>query len=263
MVLVDDTIRKITTMLEIPRLTAREMDIAPLLVANATRSEIANHLSISEETVKHHTRNILRKFDATNVRDAFEALSEHLYLFGKDGLGLNYFCQTLERHLYLRENRVDAFVEENVVLEAIYKPMTEFVSEHFLINGRRENPLFNGEPFDKHERTGVNIASTKILSKPINPGEQLKYTTTADYIGAFPDQEEWFSVLLIQPIGVIDYWVHFNADDMPNEIWEHHYVQNASRHFEKFPIQLNNNVAHIRVNNPSLKKAYAIRWRWD
>ena len=85
-------------MLEIPRLTAREMDIAPLLVANATRSEIANHLSISEETVKHHTRNILRKFDATNVRDAFEALSEHLYLFGKDGLGLNYFCQTLERH---------------------------------------------------------------------------------------------------------------------------------------------------------------------
>lgn len=50
---------------------------------------------------------------------------------------------------------------------------------------------------------------------------------------------------------------------MPNEIWEHHYVQNASRHFEKFPIQLNNNVAHIRVNNPSLMKAYAIRWRWD
>ncbi|NCX20764.1 MAG: hypothetical protein EBX06_11065 [Rhodobacteraceae bacterium] len=50
---------------------------SPLLVANATRSEIARHLRISEETVKHHTRNILRKFEATNVRDAFEALSEH------------------------------------------------------------------------------------------------------------------------------------------------------------------------------------------
>ncbi|NDD42081.1 MAG: LuxR family transcriptional regulator [Rhodobacteraceae bacterium] len=60
-----------------PTLTVRELDIAPLLVANATRSEIARHLRISEETVKHHTRNILRKFEATNVRDAFEALSEH------------------------------------------------------------------------------------------------------------------------------------------------------------------------------------------
>ena len=42
-------------MLEIPALTARELDIAPLLVANATRSEIARHFGISEETVKDHT----------------------------------------------------------------------------------------------------------------------------------------------------------------------------------------------------------------
>ena len=82
-------------MLEIPTLTARELDTAPLLVANASRSEIARHLGISEETVKHHTRNILRKFEATNVRDAFEALSEHLYVFGKYGLGVNYFATTL------------------------------------------------------------------------------------------------------------------------------------------------------------------------
>ena len=64
-------------MLEILTLTVRELGLAPLLVANATRREIARHLEISEETVKHHTRNILRKFEATNVRDAFETLSEH------------------------------------------------------------------------------------------------------------------------------------------------------------------------------------------
>ena len=87
-------------MLEIPTLTARELDIAPLLVPNATRSEIARRLGVSEETVKHHTRNILRKFDATNVRDALEALTEHLYVFGKDGLGVNYFYQSFERRLY-------------------------------------------------------------------------------------------------------------------------------------------------------------------
>jgi hypothetical protein len=95
------------------------------------------------------------------VRDAFEALSEHLYVFGKDGLGVNYFCHRFERHLYLKENRIDAFGEENITFEAIYSPMTEFVSEHYVINGSKENMRFNGEPFDKHERIGVNITSVK------------------------------------------------------------------------------------------------------
>ena len=82
-------------MLEIPTLTARELDIAPLLVANATRGEIARHLEISEETVKHHTRNILRKFEATNVRDAFEALSEHYIYSAKTGWASIIFIKVL------------------------------------------------------------------------------------------------------------------------------------------------------------------------
>ena len=86
-------------MLQIPSLTARELDIAPLLIANSTRNEIARHLGISEETAKHHTRNILRKFEATNIRDAYEALSDHLYVFGKDGLNLNYFYRSFTRNL--------------------------------------------------------------------------------------------------------------------------------------------------------------------
>ena len=250
-------------MLEIPTLTAKELDIAPLLVANATRSEIARHLGISEETVKHHTRNILRKLEATNVRDAFEALSEHLYVFGKDGLGVNYFCHHFERHLYLKENRIDAFVEETITLEAIYSPMTEFVSEHYVISGAKENMLFDGAPFDKHERVGANIASTKKLNSPLLPGETLTFASTADYIGVFPDNVEWLSVQVAQPIGIIDYWVHFNEGDLPIEVWEHHYNVAAGRHFDVFPIELKNNVAHIRVQNPDMKKVYGIRWKWD
>jgi len=148
-------------MLEIPTLTARELDIAPLLVPNATRSEIVRHLGVSEETVKHHTRNILRKFEATSVRDAFEALTEHLYVFGKDGLGVNYFYQSFERRLYLSEDRMSAHVDETIVLGAIYRQMTEYISEHYVTNGSVENIHLDGEPFDVHERVGINTASTK------------------------------------------------------------------------------------------------------
>ena len=54
-----------------PRLTKRESEILPLLLAGSTRQEIASSLSVSPETVKLHTRNILSKFGATTVRDGF------------------------------------------------------------------------------------------------------------------------------------------------------------------------------------------------
>ena len=161
-------------MLEILTLTVRELDLAPLLVANATRREIARHLEISEETAKHHTRNILRKFEATNVRDAFETLSEHLYVFSKDGLGVNYFCRRFERHLYLKQNRIDALVKENITFDGIYSPMIEFVTEHYVINGSKENIRVNVEPFEEHERIGVKIASVKKRPNQVAFGRLIK-----------------------------------------------------------------------------------------
>lgn len=247
----------------VPQLTAREFEIAPLLIANATRVEISRHLNISEETVKRHIRNILHKFDSVNIRDAYEALSDHMYAFGPDGLNINYFCHSMKRDLYISEGRADAHFKEVLEIEAIYSPMTEFVSEHYVINRKKENMRFNGEPFDKHERIGVNIASVKKLPKPVQPGEQLTFQTTADYIGVFPDNIEWLSIFLPHPIGTIDYWVHFNEGDLPKEVWEHHYNVASSRHFDVFPIELKNNVAHIRVQNPDMKKVYGIRWKWD
>ena len=79
----------------------------------------------------------------------------------------------------------------------------------------------------------------------------------------FPDNIEWLSVFVPHPIGTIDYWVYFNEGDLPKEVWEHHYNVASSRHFDAFPIELENNVAHIRVHNPDMKKAYGIRWKWD
>jgi DNA-binding CsgD family transcriptional regulator len=186
-------------MLQIPSLTARELDIAPLLIANATRNEIARHFGISEETVKHHTRNILRKFEATNIRDAYEALSNHLYVFGKDELNQNYFYQSFNRNLYLSENRIDAFVEDIILIEAIYHPMTEYVSEYYTTTGKVENIHVDGEPFDVHERVSANTASTKIIDPALQSGETITVKQTADYVGVFPENIEWLSVLVAQP----------------------------------------------------------------
>jgi len=108
------------------------------------------------------------------VRDAFEALSEYLYVFSKDGLDVNYFCQRFERHLYLKQIRIDAFVKENITFEGIYSPMIEFVTDHYVINGSKENIRVNGEPFDKHERIGVKIAFVKKRPNQVAFGRLIK-----------------------------------------------------------------------------------------
>jgi DNA-binding NarL/FixJ family response regulator len=52
------------------RLTPREMDVLGELQKGFTNQEISDQLFISENTVKHHIRNILKKLEVENRREA-------------------------------------------------------------------------------------------------------------------------------------------------------------------------------------------------
>ena len=54
------------------RLTAREMAVLALLQRGKANKIIAHELSMSENTVKIHVRNIMRKMDATNRTQAVD-----------------------------------------------------------------------------------------------------------------------------------------------------------------------------------------------
>src|SRR5438874_1109650 len=47
-------------------LTARELDVVRSIVSGVTNREIAEKFSISEQTVKHHLRNIFNKLGVSN-----------------------------------------------------------------------------------------------------------------------------------------------------------------------------------------------------
>jgi DNA-binding NarL/FixJ family response regulator len=62
-----------------PALTARECEILHLMATSATNKDIAAKLSISEETVRSHTKNILAKLEQPNRTQAvIAALREGL-----------------------------------------------------------------------------------------------------------------------------------------------------------------------------------------
>lgn len=53
-------------------LTSREIEVLQELAAGITNQEIANHLYISENTVKNHVHNILEKLKLKNRREAID-----------------------------------------------------------------------------------------------------------------------------------------------------------------------------------------------
>jgi DNA-binding NarL/FixJ family response regulator len=58
-----------------PRLTPRELEVLELMATTATNREIAARLVLSEETVRSHVKNILRKLDQpTRTQAVVEAL---------------------------------------------------------------------------------------------------------------------------------------------------------------------------------------------
>jgi len=54
----------------ITKLSPRELDVLSVLEPGVSNSEIAQRLVISENTVKHHMRNILNKLEVKNRREA-------------------------------------------------------------------------------------------------------------------------------------------------------------------------------------------------
>ncbi len=53
-----------------PRLTARELTVLQLMTTSATNRAIAEQLSVSEETIRTHVKNILRKLNQPNRTQA-------------------------------------------------------------------------------------------------------------------------------------------------------------------------------------------------
>ena len=222
-------------MLEIPRLTVREFEIAPLLIANATREEIAQHLNISEETVKQHTRNILRKFNAVSVRDAYDAISDHIFVFGPEGLHKNYFYHALKRDLFIAPNRTDGHFKEVLEVEAIYRPCTEFSVEMVHATGWIKNKCINGKSLTPRDDKALFDVWSAPIQPPLEPGK----------------------------IGTKNYRVHFQPDDIPARVYGRKQSIISSQISENISIEFSKGVAHLNVNVPSSKYIFGICWEWE
>lgn len=84
-------------LLEPLNLTAREREVAGLMVKGLTRPEIASALGISSETAKKHITNIVVKCGVSNQREAVSVIFMNDYVYGAAGIDADFLM--LRRHV--------------------------------------------------------------------------------------------------------------------------------------------------------------------
>ena len=109
-----------------PKLTQRESEILPLLLSGRTRDEIASSLSVSPETVKLHTRNILSKFGATTVRDGFYDMNLYQTHFGVGGQGSDRFGNLFLCVCQILPERKDVRITNKLNITVMQDALSEF-----------------------------------------------------------------------------------------------------------------------------------------
>ena len=117
------------------KLTKRESEILPLLLAGSTRVEIAYSLSVSPETVKLHTRNILSKFGATTVRDGFYDMNLYQTHYGVGGQGSDRFENLFQCVCQILPGQKDVRITNQLNITAMQDELSEFKFSYDALSG--------------------------------------------------------------------------------------------------------------------------------
>ena len=150
-----------------PRLTKKESEILPLLLSGSTRDEIASSLSVSPETVKLHTRNILSKFGATKVRDEFYDMNLYQTHYGVGGQGSDRFENLFQCVCQILPERKDVRITNKLNITVMQDELSDFKFSHVaggsLIDAIAPGNFLNG-PDDADHAQMFRIIPGTILS---------------------------------------------------------------------------------------------------
>ena len=164
-----------------PILTKREREVLPFLVAGATRHEIGRNFGISPETVKMHTKRIVEKFGAANVRDGIELMSDYQRFYGDGGLNLQRFVSRYVNRTVLLPNKTDIITHSDFEFFIVNSGFNRY-TDRIRTAGTLTNYAARGmEIMSKREIDGNNEI---VLTCPaLNAGNFLEFSISAELSG--------------------------------------------------------------------------------
>ena len=243
-----------------PHLTRREIEIVPFLVSGATRTEMAHHFNISEETINTHVRNLLRKFGAASLRDCIFDITQYNEQF-IEGLH-EFYVPRLETTVRLKPNYMDCDIISNFDLLAM-KAGVNHLTELYASDGDLPTVKINGTQIDPvQELSGYSF--TLDFPKALGDYEEIQVSTEVTLANAFGKKniESHFNSIA-DPTGHLKLGIEFQTERLPEK------VSFLSRHgvsaYKEIKTILHpeHRFISIDIDRPEYLRKYYIRWEWS
>lgn len=243
-----------------PKLTKREIELVPLLVAGATRDDIANSLGVSSETIKSHIRNLVNKFGGNTVRDVIVGLTNYdRYFISGDH---KFFVPVLYSTIILHENRKDAEVLSDFDIVAIHSGVDK-LTELYRTDGAPPKVTMNGENITQQPAELGQFEYTYHFSKPLKAGEIKSVQTHVFYPDAYGKNIEAHINRIADPTDRLVLAVEFRGDVVPDRVFFN--VRKSLGNYGELARFDHHRQSRfeIVIDDPQYMLSYFVRWIWD
>jgi hypothetical protein len=174
-----------------PKLTRRESEVLPLLLSGATREEIAVSLSVSPETVKLHTRNVLKKFNANSVREGFHQMDLYQTHYGQGGQGSDRFENLFQCVCQVLPGRKDVRLTNKLNVTIMQDELSEFKFSYFA-NGTLTNAVAPSNMLQGPEVYDQAVTFLVIPGTALKKFDCYKYSFAVTFKDEFHDNSGVF-----------------------------------------------------------------------
>ena len=243
-----------------PKLTKRESEILPLLLAGSTRDEIASSLSVSPEMVKLHMRNILSKFDATTVRDGFYEMNLYQTHYGVGGQGSDRFENLFQCVCQILPRRQDVRITNKLNITAMQDELSEFkfsyVANGSLVDAIAPGNLLDGPNDADHAQTFRIIPVTTL-----NMFDPYEFSFGVTFKDEFHDNTGLFVEQASYRALRREYIFEFDPAGVPDRI---QYDALSGTHvIENYPLDVDTNGPRLSIIDTSLRAPMSLRVKWE
>ena len=245
-----------------PKLTKRESEILPLLLAGSTRDEIASSLSVSPETVKLHTRNILSKFGATTVRDGFYDMNLYQTHYGVGGQGSDRFENLFQCVCQILPGRRDVRITNKLNITVMQDELSEFkfsyVANGSLVDAIAPGNMLGGPDDADHAQTFRIIPGTTL-----NIFDPYEFSFGVTFKDEFQDNTGLIVEQATYPALRREYIFEFDPADVPDRI---QYDALSGTHIiDNYPLDVDTNGNRLSIidTSPRVPMSLRVKWGWN
>ncbi len=242
-----------------PILTKREFQIIEYLAAGITRDEIARDIKVSPETVKLHTKNILRKFDSASVRDGAADIQAFVRAYGKNGLGHQIFNTSVTVTAVIDPDKRRAQWEiksQGYVVCGVVKDLTLATIKH----NHLTNLLMNGVVPEIVTNSSSLAEYRVVLDCPLDQGKPIDRFTNFTELPPKEAAIQEISYMTGTPCSQLSLDVQFLGEE-DITLGLKVFVGLKSQDFKNNPdisFLQNGNRAGLTVKNPSMETLYVV-----